>query len=288
MRTTHAPRRFARPEILAALSIVLSLSAATGCGGARPRDLKSVASRDMSCPERQLRIKKHGNARDIIGCGQNARYVLEGGAWHREGAQPTSAQTPAPAGVTPIAQPGTQALVAPAAATGPVTVNGRPMVEPELTKAAEYFGRRPAAGDWWYDSKSGLFGGVGHGTQGVLRAGFPVAPLQRTASYGASGVLVNGREITRVERDYLISIFRGDAQHPEKYEGSYELDAQGNLTQGGRLLGNVAQAAKASQGTGGTWHSKNGAMGGSSPGCSWVYIPNSTTQTSTSVMSGCE
>ena len=69
------------------------------------------------------------------------------------------------------------------------------------------------------------------------------------------------------------------------------LDASGNLWKNGALVGNLVQAAKAksSPNTGGTWHSKNGAMGASQGGCSYVYIPSSaTTSSSTTVMSGCD
>lgn len=272
-----------RPLLVLALVPAL----AVGCGGRAMKDLRVQAAVDLSCPEEQLEVHRQKKVGEVSGCGRSARYHQQKGRWIRDdGAQTTSAGAPPPAAPA-TAGATTHALTTPV--TGPVKVNGKELSAQEVDQAAAYFGQRPAPGDWWYDAKAGLFGAVGHGTQGVLRAGFQAPPLQRAASYGISGVLVNGRELTKRERDYLITIFKGDLSNPDKYAGAYDLDAQGNLSQGGRVLGNVAAAAKsAQQGSGGTWHSKGGAMGGSAPGCSWVYIPNATTGSSTSVMSGCD
>ena len=102
---------------------------------------------------------------------------------------------------------------------------------------------------------------------------------------------MNGRELRRTERDYVVSLLGGDATNPGQYAGSYELDASGNLTRNRMLLGNLVQAQQrrsAAASSGGGWYSKGGAYGNSAPGCSYVYIPNSTTGGSTSVTSGCD
>lgn len=186
----------------------------------------------------------------------------------------TSASAPAPA---------------PAPAPTAVVINGKTLDDAEMKELAAMLGTRPVPGNYWYDARSGLYGLVGHGAGGVAKAGLNAAPLARDASNGDTSILVNGREITRVERDYLIRIFGGDPGNVYQYVGAYDLDAKGNLSKNGAPLGNVVQRAKAAQSQSvNTWQTKSGASGGSGPGCSWVSIPNSTTGTSTSVMSGCD
>lgn len=182
---------------------------------------------------------------------------------------------------------------APASASAPaanaVVINGKTLNDAEMKELAAMLGTRPVPGNYWYDARSGLYGLVGHGAGGVAKAGLNAAPLARDASNGDTSILVNGREITRVERDYLIRIFGGDPGNVYQYVGAYDLDAKGNLSKNGAPLGNVVQRAKAAQSQSvNTWQTKSGVSGGSGPGCSWVYIPNSTTGTSTSVMSGCD
>lgn len=275
------------------LSIAASLFFSIGCS--HTRDLKTVAASDFRCPSDQVVVHKGSkkNGREVTGCGLSGRYRFQDGEWLREDGWAMVTTTP-PAQPAPVAaSPSAIAPEsAPATAASPIVVNGTAWDDRTKQQAARYFGQPPASGQWWYDAKSGLFGAVGHGTQGVLKPGFRAAPLARNVSNGDTAVFVNGREITRAERDYLVTIFDGDVRSPQQYAGSYELDHNGNLRRGGAYVGNVVQAARAKQarasGGGNTWHTKNGAMGGSAPGCSWVYIPNSTTNTSTSVMSGCD
>lgn len=187
----------------------------------------------------------------------------------------------------------TSSTNAPAAKDGSppsqVAVNGKTLSSAELDQLATQVGSRPAPGSYWYDPTSGLFGLIGHGTGGVTRPGLAFPPPAQGVSNGDTSILINGREITRTERDYLIRIFGGDPGNVYQYVGAYDLDAKGNLSKNGAPLGNVVQRAKAAQSQSvNTWQTKSGVSGGSGPGCSWVYIPNSTTGTSTSVMSGCD
>lgn len=104
-----------------------------------------------------------------------------------------------------------------------IIVNGRALTEAELADFEQRYGARPAAGNYWYDSRSGLYGVAGSGAVGFMYPGHSYGTVSRSASNGNTGVLINGRELTQSEYQFLNSI-AGIPVPP----GSYWLDANGN------------------------------------------------------------
>lgn len=80
-----------------------------------------------------------------------------------------------------------------------------------------------APGHYWYDPISGLWGGVGFSAGGQLAPGLPLGHPARDASCGTTGVVVNGRELRRSERD------RFEAIHGHLPAGQYAVDPDGVL-----------------------------------------------------------
>ena len=90
----------------------------------------------------------------------------------------------------------------------------------ELTKT---YGVTPRAGNYWYDAKSGLYGVAGYPAFGFMYAGHPFGKLDRGASAGNTGVIVNNRELPQAEWA-VWSYILGYWIQP----GAYWLDANGN------------------------------------------------------------
>lgn len=188
-----------------------------------------------------------------------------------------------PGNPAPQAAPG-----AAPAPSGPVSVNGKPLSPAEVQSLSATIGGTPAAGEYWYDAVSGLWGLMAHGAGGVIRAGLSFPPLARDVSKGATGILVNGREITSAEAAYMIRVLGGNPQAPEQYRGSYSLDASGNVVRSdGRAMGNIVQASKAAAGPSNNWQSGN-ASGGGNSSCNWVSFKNESGSSYASVTSGCD
>ena len=106
-----------------------------------------------------------------------------------------------------------------------VSFNGRELPRSVLTILERGHGVSCARGQFWYDRESGLYGALGHAAYGWMRAGLELPPLERAASRGASGVLLNGRELP-VEEWGALSRVAGRAVRA----GPYRLDAGGVLT----------------------------------------------------------
>jgi hypothetical protein len=138
-----------------------------------------------------------------------------------------------------------------------------------------------AAGRYWYDPYSGLWGHDGGPAVGQIHAGLQLGgQLSEGASRGDTAVLVNGRRLPSVELRYLQSLF-GPIR-----PGRYWLDAVGNAGfEGGPALVNIAAAARSAQGgaSGYSGWNRNTLFGnwGGDGECTYYNAPNGS-----SVMAG--
>jgi hypothetical protein len=153
-----------------------------------------------------------------------------------------------------------------------VVVNGRPLTDTDLDAFKTLYGAAPAAGRWWYDATSGMYGAEGQGAAGFMYAGHDLGPLAADASRGSTQVFINGRQLTIVEVNTLAGLV-GGAVMP----GRYWLDGQLNWGYEGvpYPVGNLRQlaAARGAGGSGGdtTWSGLVGS-GNSDQGNSRGYV----------------
>jgi hypothetical protein len=113
----------------------------------------------------------------------------------------------------------------PAQTTGrEVVINGRALKPSLLREFAELYGVEPAPGDYWYDSRSGLYGAVGQAAAGFMLPGHDFGPVSADASRGDTGVIVNGRIIPQDEH-MVLNLIWGEYVQPTRYW----LDAWGNV-----------------------------------------------------------
>jgi hypothetical protein len=158
------------------------------------------------------------------------------------------------------------ALAQPTASTETV-INGKRLTDQQKAEFVRTYGIRPLGGDFWYDSRSGLWGVQGREAFGVLRPGHDFGPLAPTASNGNTGVFINGRQINLAEAKYIYSILGS------VLPGRWWLDGRsGNFGLEGSLLpaGNIFAAARSARGSGSGAHYYNDGMGTSiatSSGC---------------------
>lgn len=152
-------------------------------------------------------------------------------------------------------------------AGGPIRVNDIELGPDDGNALIQYYGPIPA-GEYWYDSLSGLWGisggpGIGQIAPGLLLGG----PLQAGASGGGTGVFVNGREIHPSEYQSLLQRFGSVAP------GRYWLNAQfiGGV-EGGPASFNLNPPAAA----GGGGYNRNTVGGGlmSDGSCSGYLHPS--------------
>jgi len=165
-----------------------------------------------------------------------------------------------------------------------IIINGQVLTEEQKEEFLEWYGVLPDPGRYWYDSVSGLTGVVGSEAAASLDPDLPLGQVARNASKGDTGVIVNGRELTQNEVDFLEALFEVDIP-----ENDYTLDAFGNIYANDDPFSsvNIYFALQQSQGQGDNfWSTKFGSAGNSSGGCSYVSIPN-TSGPSTFVSSGC-
>jgi hypothetical protein len=122
-------------------------------------------------------------------------------------------------------------------------INGRALTEQQKAEFQRIYGVRPFAGEFWYDSRSGLFGLWGRETLGMIYPGHDYGPLAANASAGHTGVFINGREINLVEAMYLQSLLGA------VYRGRWWLDGRGNFGVEGNPIpaGNLMAVVQASQ-----------------------------------------
>jgi hypothetical protein len=150
-------------------------------------------------------------------------------------------------------------------------INGTAMTDTQRVEFIRTYGTPPLAGDFWYDTRSGLWGVKGREAFGLLRPGHNYGTLAATASAGTTGVFINGRQINVAEALYLRNLLG------TVIPGRWWLDgATGYFGLEGNPLpaGNVLLAVRAAQSRGGGGsggaHYYNDGMGTSiatSSGC---------------------
>ena len=123
-----------------------------------------------------------------------------------------------------------------------VIVNGRELTSAQLDAFKKVYGVIPAAGRWWYDAVSGMYGAEGQGATGFMYAGHDLGPLAADASRGNTPVFINGRQLTQLEVNYLAWLAGGSVA-----PGRYWVDAQLNWGYEGMPYpaGNLRQLAAA-------------------------------------------
>ncbi|WP_461644293.1 hypothetical protein [Labilibaculum euxinus] len=65
---------------------------------------------------------------------------------------------------------------------GKVIINDIELNETQLTNLENEYGLKPKAGNYWYDSKSGLYGVVGYASFGFMLPGHDFGELKSDAS----------------------------------------------------------------------------------------------------------
>ena len=104
-----------------------------------------------------------------------------------------------------------------------VRINGAVMTPEILTEFEALYGVKPVPGDYWYDSRSGLYGAMGQQAAGMMMAGHMLGEMPESASNGNTGVFMNRRNLTAVEVNYIAMLLQTPAM-----PGRYWLDAYGN------------------------------------------------------------
>jgi hypothetical protein len=131
-----------------------------------------------------------------------------------------------------------------------VIINGMVLSEEQVKELARIYGGRPQPGNYWYDSKSGLYGVVGYSAYGFMFPGHNLGAIRRDVSNGNTNVVVNGRELHQSEWA-VWSYILGYWIQP----GNYWLDDKGNAGYEGNPMpvANLYSAARqnAYQGQGG-------------------------------------
>jgi hypothetical protein len=105
-----------------------------------------------------------------------------------------------------------------------VVVNGVPLTAVQLDAFRQRYGALPAAGEWWYDARSGLYGQRGGPAIAFLLPGHDFAPLPPDASGGQSGVFINGRHLPQAEVNVWMQLIGGPVM-----PGRYWFDGMGNV-----------------------------------------------------------
>jgi len=105
-----------------------------------------------------------------------------------------------------------------------VVINNNVLSKEQIQEIAKKYGVEPRAGNYWYDSVSGLFGVTGYPSYGFMYPGHKFGVLSRNASSGNTGVIINGRELPQLEWavwSYVIGYYI--------QRGSYWFDSKGNV-----------------------------------------------------------
>src|SRR5215467_7707627 len=82
-------------------------------------------------------------------------------------------------------------------------INGVALTDQQKAQFVQIYGVAPLAGNFWYDSRSGLWGVQGREAFGVIRPGHDYGALSASASAGTTGVSINGRQINMAEALYI-------------------------------------------------------------------------------------
>lgn len=123
------------------------------------------------------------------------------------------------------------------AAQRAVFVNGQRIADEHVAAMEAAWNTAVEDGHYWYDGVSGAWGVEGGPCAGFMDAGLPLGgPLSPLASFGDTGVFINGRELHR--SDVLALSRLGPV-----LRGRYWLDGYGNVGWEGRpAVGNLAAA----------------------------------------------
>jgi hypothetical protein len=104
-----------------------------------------------------------------------------------------------------------------------IIINNLALSEEQIADLENTYGVKPLPGKYWYDARSGLYGVVGFPAYGFMQPDHTFGTLERNASNGDTGVIVNRRELPQSEWavwSYII----GSWIQP----GAYWLDHNGN------------------------------------------------------------
>jgi hypothetical protein len=107
--------------------------------------------------------------------------------------------------------------------TEDVIINNTALSREQIQEIKNRYGIEPKAGNYWYDSNSGLYGVTGYPSYGFMYPGHNFGTLSRNASGGNTGVIINGRELPQLEWA-VWSYILGYYIQP----GNYWFDSQGN------------------------------------------------------------
>jgi hypothetical protein len=144
-----------------------------------------------------------------------------------------------------------------------IIINNTILSKTQIQEIRNRYGIEPKPGNYWYDPLSGLYGVVGFPSYGFMYPGHNFGSLNRNASAGNTGVIVNKRELPQLEWaiwSYILGYYIP--------AGSYWLDAQGNVGNEGsgipvvNLFAAARKNSYSGQGTGGGdnfWSSRFGA-----------------------------
>jgi len=158
-------------------------------------------------------------------------------------------------------------------AGGPIIVNGQELAAEQGQALMQLYGQIPA-GNYWYDTYSGLWGTIGGPGTGRILPGLNLGgPLQAGVSGGGTGVFVNGRELHPLEVRRLVQIYGSVTP------GRYWMNAQliGGFEGGPATFDLNAAAASAGAEYGqGSGYNRNTIGGGlmSDGGCSGYLHPS--------------
>lgn len=151
-----------------------------------------------------------------------------------------------------LEQSAPQTPPAPAAANSsrPVFINGVRLSDEQLRQLEQRFSLRIADGAYWYDQISGAWGMQGGPTIGFTQPHLELGGrLQRDASNGNTGVIINGRELHQLDVLALRQLT------PYVIPGRYWVDARGigGYEGGPPIFDLQALARAAGGGRGGAW-----------------------------------
>ena len=155
-----------------------------------------------------------------------------------------------------------------------VFINQREIDMQQVAALRVVYGMAPPPGQYWYDSRSGLYGYWGYEAAGYIRPGHNFGPVSPRASRGNTGIYLNGREINITEALFFKRLFS------VVYQGHFWLDGfTGNLGFEGSPvpIANVVAAMQRSQRSGGGseyhWRDGSGAVVSSEGNCTFAAIP---------------
>lgn len=103
---------------------------------------------------------------------------------------------------TPAPRPADATLATPPRSS--IVVNGEELSVETIRQLQQFYPVTIPSGRYWYDPISGVYGHEGQPVAGQMMPGLSLGgPLAADASHGASGVYINGRQLTIGEKSYI-------------------------------------------------------------------------------------